>query len=80
MPSNTSVLVVQAFGILHSDESYGVYLGSTVLRNFLVLVEELAVVASSGRSALINLPCNLIILCFWVELTVPLFFVELSLI
>ena len=64
MPSNTSVLVVQAFGILHSDESYGVYLGSTVLRNSLVLVEELAVVASSGRSALINLPCNLIIFIF----------------
>ena len=43
MVSNTYALVVQVFVILHSDESNGVYLGSTVLRNVLVLVEELAV-------------------------------------
>ena len=43
MITSTSALVMQVFVILDSDESYGVYLRSTVLRNFLVLVEELAV-------------------------------------
>ena len=43
MVFNTSALVVQAFVILHSGEFYGVCLGSAVLRDVLVLVEELAV-------------------------------------
>ena len=43
MVPNTSALVVQAFAILHSDGFYGLCLGSAVLRNLIVLVEELVV-------------------------------------
>ena len=80
--SNTSALVVQAYAIPHSDESYGVCLGSTVLRNFLVLVEKLTVLhLLVGQHC--KLPGNLIIQCWYflgVGLTQSLFFAELSLI
>ena len=62
--SSTSASVVQAFAILHSDESYGAYLGSAVSEN--ISRNELAVCIFSS---LISLPCNLMIQSRCIELS-----------